>query len=96
MNGLKLCLRISTSCKSGTVGRRYDVRTFPAKALVRKFEPNTSVITIAQALDMKRSTVYKWFQNDTMITQWAADRYAIKLGMHPSEVWLDWFALEAV
>jgi plasmid maintenance system antidote protein VapI len=53
-------------------------------------------MTIAQALDMKRSTVYKWFQNDTMITQWAADRYAIKLGMHPSEVWLDWFALEAV
>jgi plasmid maintenance system antidote protein VapI len=78
------------------VARKYDVRTFPAKALVKKFEPHTSVMTIAQALDMKRSTVYKWFQNDTMITQWAADRYAVKLGMHPSEVWVDWFALEAV
>jgi plasmid maintenance system antidote protein VapI len=78
------------------MSRKYDVRTFPAKELVKKFDPNTSVMTIAQALDMKRSTVYKWFQNDTMITQWAADRYAVKLGLHPSEVWLDWFALEAV
>jgi hypothetical protein len=31
-----------------------------------------------------------------MLTQWSADRYAVKLGMHPSEVWRDWFALEAV
>jgi len=78
------------------MSRKYDVRTFPARELVKKFDPNTSVITIAQALETKRSTVYKWFQNDTMITQWAADRYAVKLGMHPSEVWADWFALEAV
>jgi hypothetical protein len=78
------------------MSRKYDVRLFPAKELARKFDPETSVIAIAQALDTKRSTVYKWFQNDTMLTQWAADRYAVKLGMHPSEVWADWFALEAV
>lgn len=78
------------------MSRKYDVRTFPAKELVRKFDNNASVITIALALETKRSTVYKWFQNDTMISQWAADRYAVKLGLHPSEVWADWFALEAV
>ena len=78
------------------MSRKYDVRTFCAKELVKKFDPNTSVEAIAQALDTKRSTVYKWFQNDTMITQWAADRYAVKLGLHPSAVWVDWFALEAV
>jgi plasmid maintenance system antidote protein VapI len=78
------------------MSRKYDVRTFPAKELVKKFDPNTSVMMIAQALDMKRSTIYKWYQNDTMITQWAADRYAVKLGMHPSEVWTDWFALDAI
>lgn len=76
--------------------RKFDVRLFPAKDLVNKFDPETSVMTIAAALDTKRSTVYKWFQNDTMITQWAADRYAVKLGLHPCEVWSDWFALEAV
>jgi plasmid maintenance system antidote protein VapI len=49
---------------------------------------------MAEVLDTERSTVYKWCQNDIMISQWAADRYAVKLGLHPSEVWLDWFALE--
>jgi len=78
------------------MNRKYDVRTFPASELVKKFDPNTSVITIAQALETKRSTVYKWFQNDTMITQWAADRYAVRLGLHPSAIWDDWFSLEAV
>ena len=78
------------------MSRKYDVRTFPARELAKKFDPETSVIAIAQALNTKRSTVYKWFQNDTMLTQCAADRYAVKLGMHPSEVWTDWFALEAV
>jgi DNA invertase Pin-like site-specific DNA recombinase len=78
------------------MSRKYDVRTFPARELVRRFDQNASVITIASALETKRSTVYKWFKNDTMITQWAADRYAVKLGLHPCEVWDDWFALEAV
>lgn len=78
------------------MSRKFDVRTFPAKDLCKMFDPDASVITIASALNTKRSTVYKWFQNDTMLTQWAADRYAVKLGLHPSEVWADWFALEAV
>jgi plasmid maintenance system antidote protein VapI len=78
------------------MARKYDVRSFPAKELVKKFGTNTSIVTMAQALDTERSTVYKWCQNDIMISQWAADRYAVKLGLHPSEVWLDWFALESV
>jgi plasmid maintenance system antidote protein VapI len=76
------------------MARKYGGRNFPAKELVKKFGTNTSIVTMAEALDTERSTVYKWCQNDIMISQWAADRYAVKLGLHPSEVWLDWFALE--
>lgn len=76
--------------------RKYDVRTFPAKELVKKFGSNTTMIAMAEALDTKRSTISNWCENDIMFSQWAADRYAVKLGLHPSEVWLDWFALENV
>ena len=49
---------------------------------------------MASALDTDRGTVYQWIQHDTQISEWAADRYAVKLGMHPSQLWDDWFALE--
>ncbi len=30
-----------------------------------------------------------------MITEWDADRYAVMMGKHPSELWNDWFDLSA-
>jgi lambda repressor-like predicted transcriptional regulator len=29
-----------------------------------------------------------------MLNQWEADRYAIKIGKHPSEIWPDWFDID--
>jgi len=26
-----------------------------------------------------------------MLDQWEADRYAVAIGKHPSEIWADWF-----
>jgi hypothetical protein len=70
---------------------RRVTKYFMAKNLVDFFGPETEVSTMAQSLDTCRYTVYKWIQNDVQISEWAADRYAIKLGLHPSEVWTDWF-----
>lgn len=46
---------------------------------------------MAESLDTCRYTLYKWMQNDVKINEWAADRYAVRMGLHPSEIWTDWF-----
>lgn len=41
------------------------------------------------------TTVNRWRkQPDTLIIEWDADKYAIKLGKHPCELWDDWFELD--
>jgi hypothetical protein len=77
--------------KVKTRSKRRQTRFFMAKELVALFGPETEVSTMAQSLNTCRYTVYKWIQNDVKISEWAADKYAVKLGLHPSEVWTDWF-----
>ena len=69
------------------------IKFFLAKDLITFFGSETEVTTMAESLDTCRYTLYKWMQNDVKISEWAADRYAIKLGLHPSEIWTDWFDL---
>ena len=67
------------------------IKFFLAKDLITFFGQETEVTTMAESLDTCRYTLYKWMQNDVKINEWAADRYAIRLGLHPSEIWTDWF-----
>jgi hypothetical protein len=74
--------------------RKRRARFFPAVNICGAFNKGTHVSVMASALDTDRGTVYQWIQSNTQISEWAADRYAVKLGLHPSEIWDDWFALE--
>ena len=74
-----------------TKGSKRATKTFMAKDLLTFFDSETEVTVMAEMLETCRYTLYKWMQNDVMISEWAADRYAIKMGVHPSEVWSDWF-----
>jgi hypothetical protein len=76
--------------------RNFKVRTFPAVELLRMFDKNASLQSIAEAVGADFHTVYKWKNHGIQINQWYADKYAIRLGLHPSAIWVDWFALEAV
>ena len=41
------------------------------------------------------SSIQRWKADpNILITEWEADRYAVKLGKHPSEFWPDWFNIE--
>ena len=71
--------------------KKRQIKFFVAKDLLALFAPETEVTTMAESLDTCRYTLYKWMQNDVKINEWAADRYAIRLGLHPSEIWTDWF-----
>jgi hypothetical protein len=75
--------------------RVFKQRQFPATALLRMFHPETEDVTIAETLGIHPQIVRKWRYKDTHINQWFADKYAIRMGLHPSAVWYDWFELEA-
>ena len=67
-------------------------RTFAAAKLIESFNPETSHISIGEAFGLSRSTIYKWEQRKIMLSAWQADKYAVRLGLHPCEVWHDWFS----
>jgi len=50
-----------------------------------------SITKTAVIFGIHRSTVLRWRNPRTMLDQWEADRYAVAIGKHPSEIWADWF-----
>jgi len=55
------------------------------------FNPETKPAALADALGASRSTIHKWATYNKQISLWAADRYSVKIGCHPSELWHDWY-----
>ena len=53
--------------------------------------PNTSARQLARIFNVHPGTIERWRNPKTMLNQWEADRYAIMVGKHPSEIWADWF-----
>lgn len=64
---------------------------YPAINLINQFPPNSNAGFIAEILNVERTTVSRWRNNDCNFTETMADRYAIKLGKHPFEIWPEWF-----
>jgi plasmid maintenance system antidote protein VapI len=73
---------------------RNRCRMFPAARLVDMFSHDTETRQIASILGTSRHTIYKWVSNEVHISEWAADKHAVKLGLHPSAVWSNWFNYE--
>lgn len=65
---------------------------YPAKKLVELWPPNTTASLLAEVFGVTRTTIQRW-KNDkeSALTIWQADKYAIKIGMHPQEIWTDWY-----
>lgn len=75
--------------------RKFKARQFPAKNLLRFFSDGTEGRTKASALGVSPHVVWQWEEKNININQWYADKYAVRIGLHPSAVWDDWFELEA-
>jgi DNA-binding transcriptional regulator YiaG len=56
-----------------------------------QYHPNTSARQFARLFNVHPGTIERWRNPKTMLNQWEADRYAIMIGKHPSEIWADWF-----
>jgi hypothetical protein len=68
-------------------------RTYAATRLLAMFAPDTLTATIASAFGVSRSTVQKWSYRQVRLSAFDADRYAIAIGLHPAEVWDNWFTI---
>ena len=64
---------------------------FPAMNLIELWPPNTHATKMADVFGVSRSTISAWRNEPRQLTIWQADKYAIKVGMHPSEIWTDWY-----
>ena len=64
---------------------------FPTTRLLEQWPPNTSAKLIAEVFGVTRSTVQRWRTPNCGLSIWQADKYAIKLGLHPQQIWTDWY-----
>lgn len=62
----------------------------PLEPLVRRYG---TVSTLARALGKDRMQVSRWRRDGVPVV--SADHIAVALGMHPVEVWPDWYEVTA-
>ena len=63
---------------------------YPAQNIINK-HPHLDHGQLAQQLELSRATIQRWNNPNTTLTEWECDRYAIKLGHHPGNIWPNWF-----
>jgi hypothetical protein len=64
---------------------------YPAAEILKLWTPNTSSESIGEMLGVERSVISRWRNKPVNFTVWQADKYAIRLGLHPSQIWTDWY-----
>ena len=69
----------------------------PARRLVARVvaDCDGNLTAASAALQVDRSTLHRLLSRDRLRSD-AADRIAVRLGRHPSELWPEWFADEQV
>jgi len=65
-------------------------RSYPTHKLLDQF-PDSDTETLADIFGVSRATILRWRDPNLTINQWDADRYAVKVGRHPGEIWAEWF-----
>jgi hypothetical protein len=73
--------------------KKHPQPRYPAHQLVNIFG-DMSTTQIAIKFGVNRMSISRWRNPKTMLNQWEADRYAIRIGKHPSEIWADWFDID--
>ena len=59
--------------------------------LLAEWTTGTSAKLIAEVLGVERATICRWRNDKVNFDIWSADKYAIKLGKHPAQIWTNWY-----
>ena len=54
----------------------------------------TSRSRAAERVGVSRETINRWHNPKTTIGTYQADYYAIRIGLHPGNIWPNWFDIE--
>jgi len=66
-------------------------RCYPASEILKMLSSETLPSMIGEMLGIDRSSIVRWRKEQTMLDVWQADKYAVRLGLHPSQIWTDWY-----
>lgn len=64
---------------------------FDTKALLAKFPPHATAEVIAEVLGVRPATIERWRCTVCNLEFQRADEMAIRIGLHPCEIWDNWF-----
>ena len=66
------------------------VRRYPARAILAKY-PDLNLKQVAHRFGIGYETLQRWNADGSMLSEWQADEVAVRGGVHPSEIWPNWF-----
>ena len=66
------------------------VRRYPAQAILDKY-PDLNMKQIAKRFNLEYDRLQRWNVDGYELSEWQADEIAIRGGVHPSEIWSNWF-----
>lgn len=64
---------------------------FPAINLINKYDPTLDDATLGEIFGIARQGICRWRLENVCLSAYQADKYAIRVGWHPSSVWDDWW-----
>lgn len=62
---------------------------FAYSSLLRFLPPGCSAALQAEVFGVCRRSIWRYFH--TGLDEWKADRFACRIGVHPSLIWSDWW-----
>jgi len=69
------------------------MRTFSAETLLRSYGINDDATSLAQIFGVTRTTICRWrnVPDRSRLSAFQADKYACRIGVHPANIWQDWY-----
>ena len=69
------------------------MKTFSAELLLNKYGRNESATSLGEIFGVSRTTICRWRNTPSQawISAYNADKYACKIGLHPANIWENWF-----
>jgi len=64
---------------------------YPAHKLLAQYPKDKNNGFLSDAFGVTRSTIIRWKKQHSTIALFEADKFAIKIGVHPQQVWEDWY-----
>jgi len=69
------------------------MKTFSAEILLKSYGIDDDATSLAQIFGVSRTTICRWrnVPDRSWLSAFQADKYACRIGVHPANIWKDWY-----